>query len=231
MALSGSAAANHTAAAAISMHGSSALYHVIDGYGLQEQGSASSSSSLDWPVTHLICQAIQLPGLAAHLIKSAGLLPWLAAAAATHIKAAVHWVDSSSGAAAFAQDGGGAWAIECLLQLLSARVALNHRKQAVEIYNAYAAAAGCILAAAAAAVQEGYRLPISFLTQMLQLILLLLEAAPSGKARRQFIQLQLHAGVQQQLEALVGAAAAACSSGGLGSSCEDLWQGVMALVA
>jgi hypothetical protein len=226
--------------------------HAASGFCAQQQQegfsgmlSGSSSSSLDWPIARVVQQAVLLPGLASNLIRSSGLLQWLAAAAAEDVEACSSSSSSSSSsvvlgvattvaasgsvgtaaaAAAAAVDvPGGFWALGCLLQLLSARVALNKRDQAAEVYDAYSAAAMSVTAAAlraagvapataagggfgAYAASSGVRLPLPLLQQLLSMLVLLLEAAPNARLRRQLMQLQLHAVVLGQLRAVVAAA-------------------------
>jgi hypothetical protein len=144
---------------------------------------------------------------------------------------------TSAAAAAAAAAGvvGGSWALSCLLQLLAARVALNKRDQAAEVFEAYSVAAMSVTAAAltpaglgspaaaAAAVRLSAAscnaaLPMPMLRQLLALLVLLLEAAPNVRLRRQVMQLQLHAGVLGHLQAAVAATCGAFGEHGHGSS-------------
>jgi hypothetical protein len=252
MTLSGSAAANCLA-------GQHATSSALLGFSSQQQQQGlgmlrGSSSSLDWPIAQVMQQAVLLPGLASNLIRSSGLLQWLAAAAAADVAASsssstgvlsdagavlgaetevtqVDHVASTAAAAAAAAAGvvGGSWALRCLLQLLAARVALNKRDQAAAVFEAYSAAAMSVTAAAlrpaglsaaaAAAAGGGFGassciavLPVPLLQQLLALLVLLLEAAPNVRLRRQLMQLQLHAVVLGQLKAVVAATSGAVES-------------------
>jgi hypothetical protein len=253
MTLCGSAAANCLAG----QHATSSALLGFSGQ-QQQQGlgmlcgsSSSSSSSLDWPIAQVMQQAVLLPGLASNLIRSSGLLQWLAAAAAADVAACSSssstgvWsnagtmpgvkalvTENDAAAAAAAGVVGGSWGLSCLLQLLAARVALNKRDQAAEVFEAYSVAAMSVTAAAlrpaglaAAAVGDrfgaaicsmGLQMPL--LQQLLALLVLLLEAAPNVRQRRQVMQLQLHAGVLRQLQAVVAATCSAVGEHQHGSS-------------
>jgi hypothetical protein len=260
MTLCGSSAANflagqHATSSALLGFSGQQQQH---GLGMLHGSSSSSSSSLDWPIAQVMQQAVLLPGLASNLIRSSGLLQWLAAAAAADvaacssssstgcsssagamlgIEATVVQNDDVTSAAAAAGVVGGSWALSCLLQLLAARVALNKRDQAAEVFEAYSVAAMSVTAAAltpaglgspaAAAAAAAVRLsaascnaalPMPMLRQLLALLVLLLEAAPNVRLRRQVMQLQLHAGVLGHLQAAVAATCGAFGEHGHGSS-------------
>lgn len=257
----------------------------------QQQGAGmsavgGSSSSLDGPIIQVVRQAVLLPGLASHLIRSSGLLSWLAAAAAAHIQATCSssggitlaataaaafsgpaatasgaaaaaaaavaaWHNAAEGpvfnnsaqlatAAAAAAVPGGSWALDCLVQLLSARVGLNIRKQAASVFEAYSCAGMTVMAAAVrATAQNAAALPGPLLQQLLAMLVLLVEAAPTAGLRRQLLQMQLHPELKQRLQLLVAWAcgAAICTSsssvngGQSGWWCWRLWQCLLGLLA
>jgi len=100
---------------------------------------SADGSTLDEGVIRVMQQALLLPGLAAHLIRSAGVLPWLAAAAVLQLERAAAGMDR---AANLECDGGtkvlgvrnagnstGLWPLASLIQLLTGRVALQQRDQ------------------------------------------------------------------------------------------------------
>jgi hypothetical protein len=207
--------------------------------------TGSRLQGLDGCIAQVLCQAVQLPGLSRHLIKSAGLLPWLAGVAVGNLTAGGPSADPAmlSTLAAAAADtitvvgglgqgvGVPPWAVCCLAKLLAGRIGLSrsrdphHQQQQQQGSDVFAAYTQAAVHVAAAVLQEPAGGGVSAgssgsnacqLRWALELLLLLLDAAPSPHAVQQLRQ-QLQLGLRQQLSAAVGAAVSGGSRGALGS--------------
>jgi hypothetical protein len=69
--------------------------------------TAAAGDGLDASIAQVLCQAVRLPGLAGHLVRTAGLLPWLAASAVARVRSS-----PSAGS-----HNGGSWARDALRHL------------------------------------------------------------------------------------------------------------------
>ncbi len=121
---------------------------------------SSESASLDLPIVQVTRQAVRLPAAAAHLIRSSGLLPFLAAASAAEAEgpgSSSAAVEAGRGALPAVGAGGGGggrdagWALDCMASLLERRVGLVHREHAAAAFDGYVQAVGAVVARAAAA--------------------------------------------------------------------------------
>jgi len=168
---------------------------------------ASDSASLDLPIARITQQAARVPAAAAHLVRSAGLLPFLAAAAVEG--------GGAGGAGSGTRNAacGGAWALGCLEGLLRHQIGLVHREHAPSVFDSYMQAVGAVAAhAAAASAHAGGQHPPSCMA--LRLICMLARAAP-GRRELQRMQQVLASGPQAAalLAAVAGAPGSGSSSG------------------
>jgi len=182
---------------------------VLAGHSPDRSSSACGQQGLDGCIAQVLRQAVRLPGLARHLIRSAGLLPWLsgiaaqagyaAAAAGRQLVAAGQSEDLLLPGAAAAESP--SWALQCLQQLLAGHVGLSHRQQQ-EVNDVFAAYSQAVLYVLERRAGSG--LAAGELLHLLELLVVLLRAAPSARARRT-TQQQLQAGLWPQLSGSVHA--------------------------
>lgn len=185
---------------------------------------AGGQRGLDGCIARVMCQAVRLPGLSGHLIRSAGLLPWLACTAVLAVQPASTLTGCPAAAAAAAPNMLGQqhplWAFSCLQQLLAGRLGLSHSREQQQVAAVFAAYCQAVVHVAAAALRPqaagllsgagaAYGSLSSMassstwqLQQLLGLLLLLVKAAPSVRAGRQLKQ-QLEFALWQQLSAAV----------------------------
>lgn len=228
---------------------------------------------LDGYIARVLCQAVRLPGLAGHLIRSAGLLPWLSGIAVQAMQGQLQTHPGTSGpvplslqhpstALACGTRGSGitvvgvkgpgglsgcgevSWAFSCLQQLLAGRVGMSHgreQQQVRQVYEAYSQAVMHVLASVLRCAvpadigalgilsgsSGGCELSSWQVQQLLQLLLVLLRAAPSVRAARQ-VQQQLGYGLWHQLAAAVRGVTTSDDPGA--ARCVQFWQELSALV-
>lgn len=255
---------SHLAAAAAS-HSSSASSALAADAG--PGGFAGSQQGLDGCITQVLRQAVCLPGLAWHLVRTAGLLPWLSSIAAQQLQLLPAEVLSTPAAAVCAAAGSAArglgafsetpWASACLQQLLQSRIGMSYslkqqQQQSGDVFAAYSQAVLYVAAAALRPQAAGVGiawvavvasrwsssggsssgLPVHVLLQVLHLLIVLLQSAPSARAARHVKQ-QLQCGPWQQLTAAVQAVCVrrdGSQSDVEASSVVQLWQQLSSLV-
>lgn len=196
---------------------------------LQHDGSGSSElmmtdNGLDLPLQHILCAALALPGLAAHLVRTGGLLPWLADSAADEAGAGcAGWAVAALKDLAdrrvalrrsFDGDAGAVFAAygHALVQVLAAAVGTNSAAATTSTTTTTAAAAAAAAssglaagAAAAAAAASGAVVTVrpTALARLLLLAASTVRAAPTRRAARQLLSVQLTPAMLEQLHSHV----------------------------